>query len=125
MNPQDAAALITADQERLKQTAHLTTTAKGQLRLGMAGNPLSVTNDQVIFALAMKVTDRHPIEEFVAACEELLAEGACDSYRIVTETDRHRQPDEPNRIVTALATPVVLIVRARSAISTGIGPAAE
>lgn len=125
MNFPNAAVVIAAQQGRLEQDTLLSKTAKGQLRLALAGQPISVTQFQTIFALPLKVAPERPIEEFVLALEDLLREGAFDSYRLVTETDRHRCPDGPNQIAHPLATPVVLAVRARSAGSTAIGPAAQ
>lgn len=118
-----AAAAIAAAQDQLKAEAELSQTAKGQLQLGLAGAPISITPTQLIFALAMRVTPEHSLNDFAHACEELVAEGAITSYRLVVHANRE-YPDGSIAFEHPLDTPVVLAVRRRSAESTRIGPAA-
>lgn len=124
MDLANAAAAIAANEALLRAQNELTQTPKGQLQLGLSGAPVSITQDQIVFALAMKVTPEHPIEQFAAACAELRDEGAIAGYRLIHDTFPHPSPDGASLVATTLDTPVVIAVRRRSAESTRIGPAA-
>ena len=105
--------------------AALQESAKGALMYGLSGRPLSITATQVIFALAVTVSEERSQEDYLQACDELLAEGAIDHYNFVNHTDRCRASNgNIDTLSTMLATPVVLAVRRRGACTTRVGPAA-
>ena len=130
MNPQsfDAAAAARAAQAQASAPAALSAlqeSAKGALMYGLSGRPLSITATQAIFALAVTVSEERSQEDYLRACDELLAEGAFDHYRFVNHTDRYRTSNGSiDTLGTSLATPVVLAVRRRGACTTRVGPAA-
>jgi len=100
--------------------------AKGRLMYGLSGRPLSITATQVVFALQATTSAACTQEDYIQACDELLAEGAIDHYRLINHTSRCRTSDgRLDRLDTSLGVPVVLAVRQRSACPTGISPAAD
>jgi hypothetical protein len=124
----DVAAAARADQAFAAAPAAFEAmqgTAKGMLMYLLSGRPLSVTAASVIFALPVPIAETRSQQDYLAACEELLAEGAIDHYVFVNHTDHCRADNGSlERIDTSLDTPMVIAVRRRSAESTRIGPAA-
>ncbi len=132
MNPQfldqaAAARSAEASASALDQLSALQETAKGALMYGLSGLPVSITTTQVVFVLPVTISEERTKEDYLQACDELMAEKAFDYYSFLTYTTRARLPYGDGDIADCcnfLDTPLVVAVRNRSACSTRVGPAA-